>query len=362
MTGSLQEKNGIYQMVINLKDANGKRKPKWISTGLPIKGNKRKAEQMLNTLLVEYSEGNYTEPSKLLFCDFLKNWVEMNRPKLQDTTYTNYIYLIEKHICPYFKVAKLKLVTITPDSIQQYYNAKMHEGLSPNTVIKHHAIIHSALKYAVKSRLIKENPCDFVERPKAKKFVAKFCSASEIKDLLSVMESAVIRGYAERVSQMMNIPISWLNTGGSLSVTKQMLDRTVKGIELSNLTVWFFDWKVMLVQKISASREQPDITDAVAIIRKYNVKDLDEVDSWMKELQDKWYSMSSRYKAKNMLDIAWNTEDTSYSLLRTALDTKGYRDKTVDYYAQLILADLGITQYDDMYETALAYFDEWLLV
>jgi len=181
-------------------------------------------------------------------------------------------------------------------------------------------------------------------------------------DLDGGHESAVIRGYAERVSQMMNIPISWLNTGGNLSVTRQMLDRTVKGVELSNLTVWFFDWKVMLVQKISASREQPDITDAVAIIRKYNVKDLDEVDSWMKELQDKWYSMSSRYKAKNMLDIAWNIDETSYSLLRTALDIKGYRDKTVDYYAQLILDDLGITQHGDMYETALAHFDDWLLV
>jgi len=143
---------------------------------------------------------------------------------------------------------------------------------------------------------------------------------------------------------------------------KQMLDRTVKGVELSNLTVWFFDWKVMLVQKISASREQPDITDAVAIIRKYNIKDLDEVDGWMKELQDKWYSMSSRYKAKNMLDIAWNIDETSYSLLRTALDIKGYRDKTVDYYAQLILADLGIAKYNDVYETALTYFDDWLKI
>lgn len=42
MTGSLQVKNGKYYMVLNSTE-NGKRKQKWISTGLPEKGNKRKA-------------------------------------------------------------------------------------------------------------------------------------------------------------------------------------------------------------------------------------------------------------------------------------------------------------------------------
>lgn len=43
MTGSLQVKNGKYYMVLNSTE-NGKRKQKWISTGLTEKGNKRKAE------------------------------------------------------------------------------------------------------------------------------------------------------------------------------------------------------------------------------------------------------------------------------------------------------------------------------
>ena len=52
MTGSLQVKNGKYYMVLNSTE-NGKRKQKWISTGLPEKGNKRKAEQMLREKLTE---------------------------------------------------------------------------------------------------------------------------------------------------------------------------------------------------------------------------------------------------------------------------------------------------------------------
>ena len=42
-TGSVQEKNGRFYFVINLYDANGKRRIKWISTGLTVRGNKRKA-------------------------------------------------------------------------------------------------------------------------------------------------------------------------------------------------------------------------------------------------------------------------------------------------------------------------------
>ena len=41
VAGHLQEKNGYYYVVLNYKDPNGKRRSKWISTKLPIKGNKK---------------------------------------------------------------------------------------------------------------------------------------------------------------------------------------------------------------------------------------------------------------------------------------------------------------------------------
>ena len=55
-TGSVQEKNGRFYFVINLYDTNGKRKIKWISTGLTVRGNKRKAESMLREVLLHYDE------------------------------------------------------------------------------------------------------------------------------------------------------------------------------------------------------------------------------------------------------------------------------------------------------------------
>ena len=51
VAGHLQEKNGIYYVVLTYKTYDGKRKTKWQSTGLPIKGNKRRAEAMVTYIL-----------------------------------------------------------------------------------------------------------------------------------------------------------------------------------------------------------------------------------------------------------------------------------------------------------------------
>ena len=48
-TGNLRVKRGIWQMVFEYQDSTGQRRQKSESTGLPEKGNKRRAQQMLET-------------------------------------------------------------------------------------------------------------------------------------------------------------------------------------------------------------------------------------------------------------------------------------------------------------------------
>ena len=47
VAGHLREKKGYYYAVLNYTDSLGKRKTKWISTGLTVKGNKKRAEAIL---------------------------------------------------------------------------------------------------------------------------------------------------------------------------------------------------------------------------------------------------------------------------------------------------------------------------
>ena len=185
--GHLQIKNGHYYMVLNYVDANGKRKQPWIPTGLPAKGNKKRAEQMLMEMRRNFKIPAAAKDGELsadmLFSDYMKAWLEITRSSVATTTYTSYSNTVMKKIVPYFQEKKITLGGLQARHIQSYY---LHElkTISANTVIKAHANIHKALKYAVKMDLIPNNPADKVERPKKNRYIADYYRQDELEQLL----------------------------------------------------------------------------------------------------------------------------------------------------------------------------------
>ena len=165
MTGSLQIKNDLFYAVLNFKDKNGKRKQKWIPLQLPVKGNKRKAESILQKLIMQYQELEYIEPVKMLLSQYIEKWIERDKAHVTVTTYNQYVNMLKLHIAPYFDSRGITVVKVTPGDLEDYYRFKVAEGLSPNTVIKHHAIIRSALQWALKHRYIQYNPADLADKP-----------------------------------------------------------------------------------------------------------------------------------------------------------------------------------------------------
>ena len=70
VTGHLREQNGYFQMILTWKDASGKRRSKSISTGLTVKGNKKRAEKMLMKARSEFNPDNLAVNKGMLFTDF----------------------------------------------------------------------------------------------------------------------------------------------------------------------------------------------------------------------------------------------------------------------------------------------------
>lgn len=165
MTGSLQTKADKYYAVLNFRDSNGKRVQKWIPLNMPVKGNKRRAEAALNELLAQYQGLNSIEPINTLLSKHIAKWVEHDRSHITVTTYNQYINMLNLHIAPYFDPRGITVGKVTPGDLEDYYNTKVAEGLSPNTVIKHHAIIRSSLQWAMKHQYIRFNPADLATRP-----------------------------------------------------------------------------------------------------------------------------------------------------------------------------------------------------
>ncbi|MEG0758650.1 MAG: site-specific integrase [Raoultibacter sp.] len=67
-------------------------------------------------------------------------------------------------------------------------STKQLERVNANTVIHYHAIIHKALKYAVKTDLIASNPADKIERPKKERFIGSFYDSTEMHKLFAAAQ------------------------------------------------------------------------------------------------------------------------------------------------------------------------------
>ena len=184
VAGHVREKKGYFYAVLNYTDAFGNRKTKWISTGLPVKGNKKKAEAFLQEQRLQFV-ADAPASDDMLFADFMEQWLAVVKTSISVATYSSYCVSVKKVIVPYFREKKITLKSLTAKDIQDFY-LKQLERISASSVIRYHANIHKALKYAVKLDLIPGNPADKVERPKKEKFTASFYDADEINRLFEI--------------------------------------------------------------------------------------------------------------------------------------------------------------------------------
>ena len=188
VAGHLTLKNGRYYAVLNYRNAGGQRKTKWIALGLPEKGNKRKAEAELARLRAEFEPPKEVGDlsSDMLFADYLLEWLEIAKGRLAVATYSSYAAMIKKPVGPYFRQRNLTLRELEARHLQMFYS-EMLRKVTPNTVIHYHAIIHSALKYAVKTDMLVQNVADKVDRPKKNSFQPVFLSAEEMQKMFEAL-------------------------------------------------------------------------------------------------------------------------------------------------------------------------------
>lgn len=174
MTGSIQVSKGKYYMVFNTYE-NGRRKQKWIATGLSEKGNKKKAQEMLYQKLANWEKENAKDimSSDMLFSQWIEKWLEYTKPNVRMSTYEGY-EVHSRHIIKYFAENGITLKTLKPIHIEEYFNymllegktnknTKEKSGLAVRTVRSHKFIIKSALDRAVVNELIKYNPANAVK-------------------------------------------------------------------------------------------------------------------------------------------------------------------------------------------------------
>ena len=163
VAGHLREQNGYFQMIISWKTTDGKRKSKSISTGLPVKGNKKRAEAMLQKTRKEFNPENLLENADVPFGDFMQKWLKDRATSMGSKVYANYAYDVKTYIFPYFRNNPVSVLKVTPKVLEAFYrHERQDEDASPEDLIGYHEAITAWRDSAQDLGWIQENPAEEV--------------------------------------------------------------------------------------------------------------------------------------------------------------------------------------------------------
>ena len=123
---------------------------------------------------------------------WLEYWMEsIVRPNRAETTVYAYQKIIDNHILP--ALGGIPMSRLSAKRIQRYYtDTQQAAGLSSNTMRRHHDLLSSALRSAVRQDMLLASPMDRVEPPRSRVKEAFFYDNEELKQLYQLIEGHIL--------------------------------------------------------------------------------------------------------------------------------------------------------------------------
>lgn len=166
----------------------------------------KRMQQRLLDILPEIIESNkhleevpQPEEQPIMFVDYVRDWLERKKPKVQLSTWEGYDIYANRHIIPYFEPMNLALADVTPRHIQEYYDSRLvcgrndHKagGLSLQSIRKHALVMNQVFEEALIAELVNRNPVALVPMPKREKTEPKgnFLTVDEANKLLEAFRN-----------------------------------------------------------------------------------------------------------------------------------------------------------------------------
>lgn len=153
---------------------NGKRKAFY--------GKSRKeVQQKLTAALSDQQKGLPIIGERQTVSEFLGSWLQHAiKESVRPRTFESY-ELNVRRLLPH--IGKLRLAALTPDAIQAAYAALLRAGLARRTVEQAHTVLHTALRYAVRTRRLAYNPADAVVAPRPDRAEMQILDVQQVQRL-----------------------------------------------------------------------------------------------------------------------------------------------------------------------------------
>ncbi len=146
---------------------------------------KTKAEVLvrLTKAMADADNGLVFDAGNRTVKEYLERWLEDSaKGNVGQRTFANYRSQVKWHVIP--ALGRVKLKALTAAHVQSFYGSKLNSGLSTASVRYIHAVLHRALKQAVRWRLVPHNAAEAVDLPKVARKEAKTLSPEEAKRFL----------------------------------------------------------------------------------------------------------------------------------------------------------------------------------
>lgn len=166
-----------------------------------VKGSRREAEKELAKMVAEIEKGQFAQPSKLTFKDFVERWLrDYAEVELAPKTIHRYKELLNTRILP--AMGHLRIDQIRPTHLLEFYRNLQEEGirldgrpgrLSDSTVLYHHRVISAILQDAVEWQVIPSNPASRVKPPKVKKTPVPCYDEKQVALLLEALDKEPLK-------------------------------------------------------------------------------------------------------------------------------------------------------------------------
>ena len=231
---------------------------------------RREAQRWLVEALKAKQDGLPAATPKITVAEYIDHWFnDVAISNLRPKTIQSYECIIRLHIKPI--LGKIRLTQLRPDHIQNLYSEKLRSGLSPRRVEFIHAVLHRALKQAVRWQLIPRNPADLVDPPRPKREPPTTFSLEQVQQFLDAAKQ-------DRLYPLYLLAvITGMRKGEILGLRWEDVDLQ-KGIIQVKQTLQRVNGKLVFIQpKSQQSRRQITIPAVVVEeLRKHRARQLEE--------------------------------------------------------------------------------------
>jgi integrase len=171
MRGSIVRRSRTsWALVLDIGRVNGKRKQRWrkftVRRDEGLREATKRAQAELAKLLGEVHDGTLVDATRITLGEYLTGWASKVAPMRRPSTARGERNMI-RHVVR-APIGGLPLQRVRASDVEAFYAGVV--GLGPASLATLHAVLHRALKTAVRDRLIAQNPAAAVERkPQPKK-------------------------------------------------------------------------------------------------------------------------------------------------------------------------------------------------